>query len=274
MTLQQTITEAVKAISAEGYISPQQLDYWLVRLREAAVRSLPSEAHLQKQLNEALRAVYARQMNSAAVMRVHAGVERYALAKVEPKLRTLLQSRIMASADLIKRNRQAAVEKTLQRFSGWASSVPPGGSDNVDKVEEKTHIRKSLSSLPFEERRVIIDQGHKLASNINQTIAEGAGAIAVVWHSNWRQAGYNYRVDHKERDQKVYLLRGNWAQEKGLVKPGSAGYYDDVTAFGEEPFCRCRGKYIYSLRRLPNDMLTQKGKEELASARSKIAGVR
>jgi len=271
MSLQKVITEAVAAISSEGYTSPEQLEYWLTRLRRAAQDSLSPESVLRDQLEGALRAIYTKQVDQGAILKHHPGVSKFTLDKIKPQLHAQLTRRIMASADLIKRNRQAAIEKTLQRFSGWATSIPEGGSKNVEKVEEKSHIRKALAQLPFEERRVLIDQGHKLNSAINEAVAQQGGAIAVIWHSHWRQPGYNYRVDHKERDQKVYLLKSSWAKEKGLVKAGKVGYYEDVTSFGEEPFCRCFGQYVYNLRSLPEDMLTVKGKTALEDARRALS---
>ena len=61
----------------------------------------------------------------------------------------------------------------------------------------------------------------------------------------------------------MYLIRGSWAQEKGLVKPGPVGYTDQITAPGEEVFCRCSLVYIYSIRALPDDMLTAAGRAAL-----------
>jgi len=109
----------------------------------------------------------------------------------------------------------------------------------------------------------MIDQSHKFVSSLNNILAKDGGAIAVIWHSNWRQRNYNYRPDHKERDSNVYALRNNWAIEKGLMKAGPAGYYDEITQFGEEIYCRCFGQYLYSIRDLPKEMLTQRGIEEL-----------
>ncbi|MFP1463127.1 hypothetical protein ACLB1E_23590 [Escherichia coli] len=56
--------------------------------------------------------------------------------------------------------------------------------------------------MGFISRRVAIDQGHKLASNVKYLLAVQSGAIALRWHSNWRRPGYKYRQDHKERDEK------------------------------------------------------------------------
>ena len=122
--------------------------------------------------------------------------------------------------------------------------------------------------MPFEQRRVIIDQTHKLIDNINNIVAVDNGAIAGEWHSHWKQPNYHYREEHKERADKVYLIRNNWASEKGLIKPIN-GYTDEITRPGEEVYCRCNYVYLYNLRQLPEDMLTQKGKAELQSSKIK-----
>ncbi len=76
-------------------------------------------------------------------------------------------------------------------------------------------IAKPIRQLRYEERRVSIDQGHKLVSSINAVIAEQTQAIAMMWRSHWRQAGYDYRPDHKERDKRFYVVRGSWALSRG-----------------------------------------------------------
>jgi hypothetical protein len=159
-------------------------------------------------------------------------------------------------------------DKEFANFAGWSTSIPVGGSETTSRRETGKEIRKSLSQLPFEDRRVLIDQGHKLTASINAVVAQEGGAIALTWRSHWRQVGYDYREDHKDRDDKVYAIRGSWALQQGMMKPGSAGYYEDVTAVGEEIFCRCWAEYIYSLRSLPEDMLTKKGAEALAQTKS------
>lgn len=268
--LYDVITAAIKDFAEHGFDREERLRYWLAQIRQAAVGSLVPEHLLQEALQRSLGVTYRKMVEQQGLLKYHKGVSRFTLAKVQPQLRAELDRRIMASANLIKLNREAAIEKTLQRFSGWASSIPTGGSDAVDKLETKTSIRKALKQLPFEERRVAVDQGHKFIASLNNIVATSNGALALTWHSHWRQPGYNYRKDHKERDGKVYAIRGNWAMERGLMKKGAAGYYDDITAVGEEVFCRCSAQYLYALRDLPADMLTQKGAEALAEARAKI----
>jgi len=264
------LTDAVKAMSESGFVSAEQVLYWQRKLREAAERSFRSAAQMEQDLRDALAGTYKRMVEQGGALKFHKGVGRFTLDRLRPSLKAALDRRIMASADLIKLNRQQAIEKTLQRFSGWATSIPAGGATDIDKVETKQQIRKSLAQLPYEERRLHIDQASKLTANINETIAEGGNALGVIWHSAWRQAGYNYRPDHKARDQHFFAYKDNWAIKRGLMKKGPNDYYDDITHVGEEIFCRCKATYVYNLRDVPDECMTEKGRAELAEARRKL----
>jgi len=270
----EVVTLAVRDISKHGYDSQQRVDFWMAEIAEAAARDMTSPQVIQATLNSAMQGLYTRLIERGGILKQHPGVSRFTLEKVKPALRSELDRRIMASAQLIKLNREASIQKTLQRFSGWATSIPAGGSDAVDKNETKDNIKKSLKQLPFEERRVIIDQSHKLISSLSDILARDGGALAGEWHSHWRQVNYDYRRDHKERDMHVYAVRDNWALKQGLMKAGSDGYSDDITTPGEEIFCRCFYRFIYNLRDLPENMITAKGKTALQEAKEKIDAIR
>jgi hypothetical protein len=266
-TFYQVLTAAVIDLCERGYDSPERVAYWIEKLRGAAQRSMLSKADLSRHLAATLRALYREKVERGGILRRHAGIERFTLERISPRLRAELDRRILAAASLIRVNREEAVSTTLRRFAGWSTSIPPGGSDAVDRREVKSDIRKPLRSLPFKERRVAIDQGHKLVANISEILATDGGAIAGVWRSNWRQANYDYRPDHRERDGQFYMVRGNWALDRGLVKVGTEGYTDDITKPGEEVFCRCQYQWIHSIGRLPDAMLTERGRAELDAAR-------
>lgn len=268
------LTAAVADFTANGYDSEERVAYWSARIRRAAEQDGASDAEVDRMARDHLGTAYRRLVDRGELLKAHGGVSRFTLDNVRPQLRAELERRIRASANLIKLNRNDAIAKTLQRFQGWATSVPKGGSDATHKGETKVEIRKAMQQLPFASRRVLIDQGHKLVASVSEVVAQGGGAIALIWRSHWRQAGYNYRPDHKERDGKVYLMRGSWAAERGLVKSGAAGYYDAVTAVAVEPFCRCQAQYLYALRDLPEDMVTERGREELERVRAQIQGIK
>lgn len=267
-TLYDVVTAAVADLSEHGFDSTERVAAWERRIKAAAERTLAPAGLMEQMLREAMVASYRRLVDRGDVLKMHPGVAVYTLNRVRHSLRAELDRRILASANLIKLNREEAIQKTLRRFSGWSTSIPKGGSDAVNRRATNKEIRKALTGLPFVERRVLIDQGHKLTASINEIIAKDGQALAGRWRSNWRQPGYDYREDHKERDDQVYAVRGSWALDKGLIKPGPAGYYDEVTAVAEEPFCRCYVVWLYNLRDLPKEMLTRKGADELEKARA------
>ena len=175
----EVLTAAVNDISEHGFDSAERVAFWSERIKEAAQRSMTPPHAMEQMLRDAMAAIYQRMVDRGEVAKFHPGIARFTIERLRPQMRAELDRRILASAGLIKLNKEQSVQKTLQRFQGWATSIPAGGSDNVDKREEKTKLTKALRQLPFEERRVLIDQGHKLTASINEIVATDGGAIAL-----------------------------------------------------------------------------------------------
>lgn len=273
---QEVIDAAIEDMAANGFSSVERLAYWERKIREAADASMTSSAQMEGMLRDALAATFKRLIASGRIAKNHPGIGRWNIEKVRPALRAELDRRILASANLIRLNREQRKAETIRRFSGWATSLPPEGVSDVNKREEVAKVRKPLARLKFEERRVLTDQGHKLTGALNNIVAVDNGAIALVWRSHWRQPNYDFREDHKERDLHVYGIRGAWAFEQGLAKKGENGWYDEITAVAEEPFCRCWAVYVYTMReleRLAPDMITAKGWASIKEARAKVAAM-
>ncbi|MCE1610296.1 hypothetical protein ACOY5P_03335 [Enterobacter asburiae] len=262
-SLYEVLTDAVNYYVNNGWDSEKSLLEWSRKLRVAATRESPSPDVARKHLT----AIYSRLVVDGGALKDQPpdGPTKVTLDKLKPQFREELNKRIFSSANLIQLNRDQAIERTVQRFQGWVTSIPPDGVSEIDKNAQKQALRKSVSDLDFISRRVAIDQGHKLASNVKYLLSVQSGAIAFVWHSNWRRPGYNYRVDHKDRDTLTYLVRGSWAIEQGLIKPVH-GFYDEITAAGEEVFCSCQVFPIYAPQKLPIEFLTEKGKREFNRA--------
>lgn len=267
-TFHEVLTEAVRDISENGYEDVNRVNEWLKRLRFAALVDLPTEEEVRNRMQLAMEAVFQRSFTKTAALRYHPGVPRFTIDRIKPQLRAELDRRILSSANLIKLNREQAVEKMIQRASGWATSIPDGGSRVVEKQDVKESIARPIKQVRYEERRVTIDQGAKLVSSINAVIAQQTGAIAAEWNSRWKRPGYEYRKDHKERDGKIYAIRGSWAMEQGLINKGD-GYTDEITEPAQEVFCQCRYTYFNALRDLPDSMLTEKGRKLLEETRIK-----
>lgn len=266
---QDVLTAAVRDITENGYDDPARLDDWLRKLRFAALADLPTPEEIQNRMQLAMQTVFNRTFSKSSILKYHPGVPTFTIERLKPYARDELDRRIRASVNLIKLNREEAVEKMLRRASGWMTSIPDHGSRVVDKVDVKEHIAKPIQQVKYAARRCQIDQGAKLVAAINEVVAQQNGVIAYRWRSHWRRAGYDYREDHKERDQKIYLVRDSWAKQQGLVKAGAAGYYDEITAAAQEPFCQCFVVALYALRDLPEELLTVKGKDLLEQTRLK-----
>ncbi len=263
----EVLTAAIADLSATGYVSAERVTEWLGRLRNAAERELGPEWQIDTKVRADMQGLLDRFVDGAKLPQFVPGVGRLTKDMVKPKLWAELDRRIIASADLIKVNRKEAIDKTLKRFSGWATSIPPGGDDTINKRDTKGMLREELVKYRYHQRLVSNDQGHKLIANVADVVATEAGAIAATWHSHGAtDRHYDARKDHLDRNGRTYLIRGSWADREGLVKSAN-GYTDDVTRPGFEINCRCWYQYVLSPRRLPDEMLTRKGQEWVEKGR-------
>ncbi|MBU2731182.1 hypothetical protein [Acidithiobacillus caldus] len=87
--------------------------------------------------------------------------------------------------------------------------------------------------------------------------------IAVEWRYSEadKQMDFASESDHPTRDGAIYAVRDNWAIQKGMIVPGSVGYIDDTDIPGRQLGCMCDLRWISSLDELPEDMLTDAGRE-------------
>jgi hypothetical protein len=265
MTLSQLLTEAFDYFEVNGFEDSEQVREWMGKIERAVRESMTPQVELDRLLKLQFKRMFDRAVTNPP------GVSRFTVQKLQPSLRALLDKRLVASMNLIKLNRDEMIGATLRRFAGWMSSIPEADRHRFDRAKLREELGKPLKSLPWAERRVMIDQGHKLVASVNATIAEGGGAIAGRWFSHWKQVNYNYRDSHKERDGKVYMLRNSWAVKDGLVKKGPNPWSDEITQPAEEPFCRCKLVYLYHLRQLPVECLTSKGMDAMDRAKRAIS---
>jgi hypothetical protein len=276
-TFAEVLKSAMDDVERRGFLSIEQVKEWERRLAEALRRSFTPDAVMKTMVDRALVRLYEQMVDQAKILKFHPGVPVFTLERIKPHLRPELDKRIALSLNLIRLNKESVVSKMQQRFSGWASSVPAGGSEHSKAREARDTLKKGLSGLKFEERRVLTDQGHKLVSSINSVLAQQGNAIAAIWHSHAHQAGYDYREEHKEREieslRRPFLVRDSWALKDGLIRTTGARYTDGMTQPAEEPFCRCYYRYLYNIRQMPRDMLTDAGLAFLENAARKRAAL-
>ena len=195
----------------------------------------------------------------------------FTVDQIKPELRGELTNRIVANANMVKDDRDLMIPRILRRFSAW---MTPGSEEErklLESLKQGGRSTKPITRSRSEERRVQIDQGHKLIASIQAVVAEQSGAIAAEWRSHGRyDKSYDARPEHLARDGKVYAIRGNWAMERGLMNKG-AGFTDEIDEPGQKDDCRCWFHYLNGLRQLPPEMLTAKGRRAQAQTRIQLS---
>ena len=157
-TFTRTVREAVKFFLRNGYSSREELERWQAIIRQAAESETADD--YMSMVTRNLTKAYDLQVGRAGALKRHQGISRFTLNYLEPKLRTELDRRILASADLIQLNRKKAIDTTLSRFSGWASSIPSADSIALTGIqgtmrETADHIQKAAEKVDYEARREI-----------------------------------------------------------------------------------------------------------------------
>lgn len=281
-TFFQILSDAVAYFAVNGYSKSQQ-DYWTRLLRDSLRSYLPTERDIKKKADKYLTAIYGRTHKKLAhavakqVVKENTNepVSRFTIQNMKGLERELEKS-VGKSLSLIGNNRDLMIQHMVNKFQGWVSSVPvqiekgkPATKDVSVGKDVKDSIKKLVKDDRYKVDRVLIDQGHKLVSNINDTFASNNGAIAAKWAIAHTKEGiggrpYEHRPEHVAREGKIFLLRDSWARQKGLIKPVN-GYTDDIEQPAELPFCRCSYTYIYSISALPDEFLTAKAKKMLAT---------
>ena len=265
------LAEAISEFTTVGYTSVERVATWVAALRNALERELGPDREIYEELRRTLGGSFDRFLNGRKLDQIVPGVGRYTKELVKPKLYAELDRRILAAADLIKLHKTEAVDRTLRRFQGWSTSIPPGGDETIDRRETKGLLGKDLRSYRYHKRLVANDQSHKLIANVADLVATEAGAIAARWNSHGaHDPSYNARKDHLSWDGQLYVVRDSWAHREGLIKPVH-GYTDDVPLPGQPVNCRCWYSYITSPRKLPDEMLTRRGQEWIARGRDELA---
>ncbi len=151
----------------------------------------------------------------------------------------------------------------LQRF---LEQVPAGGTKDKAIKSQISEIKKELRPLAEWDRLFYIYKTMSFPSEIQYIFALEGDPIAAIWHYSQsdEQGEYRKTYNHKQRDGHVYAVRGNWAIRKGLMKARSPdGYIDDIDRPCQEIGCMCHLQWLYGIRRLPHDMVTEKGWSEL-----------
>ena len=152
-----------------------------------------------------------------------------------------------------------------ETLNAFLELIPKGGTQDKSIISQITNVkREALAIIEWDDLFFILSRLYFPAA-VSQIVAEASGAIASEWYCHGRyDQSDNSCPEHLKRHGNIFMVRDNWAQKAGYCKPGAAGYNDEITQPAEEVGCRCFWVYKYGLRKLPEDMLTEKGRDFVA----------
>jgi hypothetical protein len=182
-----------------------------------------------------------------------------------PKMRRAFDSCVNDVKAQAEQFRQRELLDVLNTFEQWARSIPLGGTKEKSFRDEARSVRQILKAFSKWDKYYFYAKRSNFSNEINRIIAESNGAIAALWHF------YDCEKPmHKERDKKVYLIRGNWAIEKGFIDDHEAKFTDDLPLPGNDG-CMCSYCYLSHVGDLPAELLTPKGKNAKKEIEHKFA---
>jgi hypothetical protein len=150
--------------------------------------------------------------------------------------------------------------------------IPAGGTKNTFELKEITRLKKELSSLIGWEELFGVYKAASFPAEVDYIFGIEKHPLAAEWRYNQldTQGEYKKTYNHERLDGRVYAVADNWAIQKGLMVAGPDGYVDDITRPCQEVGCMCSLSWIYSLRELPDAMVTPKACAELRRVRAII----
>jgi len=182
-----------------------------------------------------------------------------------PKIRSAFDSCVNDVKAHAGQFRQRELLAALNTFEQWALSIPLGGTKEKSFRDEARSVRLELKSFSKWDKYFAQVKSRNFMNEINRIIAEFNGAIAARWHFR----SLCEEPMHKERDGEIYLIRGNWASEKGFIDDHKTKFTESLSLPGNDG-CMCSYCHLSGLRDLPAELLTPKGKDALADSNKRV----
>lgn len=96
-----------------------------------------------------------------------------------------------------------------------------------------------------------LDKARTLLNAADHVKATDNNAIAAIWRAK-------KCAEHASINENVYAIKGCWALKKKMMKVGPAGYLNGIPL---PRSCGCYLTYLYNLRSLPENMLTENARK-------------
>lgn len=155
-------------------------------------------------------------------------------------------------------------------LNDFLEKIPIGGTKDKKIKSHIALIKKELRQIVRWEKQFYVYKASAFLAEVKYIFSLQEGPIAAVWRYSWldEQGEYRKNYDHKILNGKIYAVRDNWAMKEGLMISSEKEFVGDIVRPAQEVGCMCNLQWIYNLRQLPNEMMTQKGRSELERVRT------
>ena len=186
-------------------------------------------------------------------------------ALIQPILADALARSIMVAADSAESFKQSEIHQSLMMLDEWAKTIPYGGTKEKPYRATARAVRNGIKATASWGKRFFIIHRPDFAAEARHIFACHRGAIA----GKWAWSRYPECEIHRHIDGTVYLVRGSWAMQKGLLSDDGHAFTDEVTVPGTTGCC-CSYEYLYGLRDIPSPMITNAGRTLLAMSHDAV----
>jgi hypothetical protein len=160
-----------------------------------------------------------------------------------------------AQAEICFEKYVSEISELIDKFLTEVPRTAKERASSISKIKREIGYFAKWSQLLYTHRAM------SFPSEVEYAFIMSGEPIAAVWKYNLldEQCEFPPTVGHKPRNGRVYAVRGNWAEAKGLMVAGPYGYIDEIDQPHQETGCMCRLHWLRAIRGLPEDMLTAQG---------------
>lgn len=195
-----------------------------------------------------------------------------------PSLLATLTERCNGCIENYRKQSQLFCDRQIEKFQNlvfdFFRRVPAGGSKNKLLRSHISKINKQLRTLSKWPELFYIYKQTSFPAELEHVFALDGGAIAAIWHYSQadEEGEFQKTYDHRQRDNREYAARDNWAIGKGLMQPGSNGYLDEITLPKQEVGCCCYRVFVYPARSTGSHA-DREGRSGTAPGKTSFGGV-
>lgn len=197
----------------------------------------------------------------------HKNINVFSKSDINAKFRQILEKRILHSLNAIKIKDERLLLELQQRFINFISDDK---EKTMHNLQENLKANEMLKHSKNYVRNVLREQTSKMNDDIDYTCGMINGAIGLIWHTQddikvvgnpngLYPKGNELHNNHYKRNNVFFALKDSYATKQKLLNAEIFENLQDIKNIKRAINCRCYYEYIYDLRDVEKQYLTQKG---------------